>query len=152
MGDFLTSYRKTAISEGGYANDPKDHGGETWRGISRNNFPRWEGWVRIDSYKKLSGFPAMLKNDGDLELLVLKFYRKNFWNVIRGDEIKAQPICDQVYDMAVNAGNGTAIMLAQNDAFGLPTDADEKNKKIHALGIDYGTMDNKTLSKLNNAA
>ncbi|RYD50653.1 MAG: hypothetical protein EOP52_13405, partial [Sphingobacteriales bacterium] len=36
MADFLTAYKRTAVAEGGYANDPDDLGGETYKGIARN--------------------------------------------------------------------------------------------------------------------
>ena len=37
--------------EGGYVDDRDDRGGETYRGISRNNFPDWKGWKKIDGFK-----------------------------------------------------------------------------------------------------
>ena len=39
MGDFKTSLARTLRWEGGYSDDPVDRGGETYRGISRKNFP-----------------------------------------------------------------------------------------------------------------
>jgi lysozyme family protein len=139
MADFLKAHKKTAFNEGGYANDPKDRGGETWKGIARNFWPNWEGWAIVDSYKKKNGFPGNLKNAPGLEDMVLKFYRKNFWNPIRGDEIEKQDVADPIYDMAVNSGVPTAIRLAQDAAFG-------KNKS----GVTNGKMDEGTLNKLNN--
>ena len=35
-------------SEGGYANMEGDSGGETYKGISRKWFPKWEGLKIID--------------------------------------------------------------------------------------------------------
>jgi lysozyme family protein len=40
--------------------------------------------------------------------MVQEFYREQFWNKINGDEIPNQELADQVYDMAVNSGVGTA--------------------------------------------
>ena len=39
--------------EGGYANVSGDLGGETYRGISRKNFPSWNGWEIVDEKKPL---------------------------------------------------------------------------------------------------
>jgi lysozyme family protein len=35
----------TLRNEGYYVNDKDDSGGETYRGISRVNFPKWAGWA-----------------------------------------------------------------------------------------------------------
>ena len=35
MANFDIAYRRTSRFEGGYVNDPKDAGGETYNGISR---------------------------------------------------------------------------------------------------------------------
>lgn len=115
MAKFDPAFNATMGTEGGYANDPNDHGGETYAGISRNNFPNWEGWKIIDYLKILGKFPANIKANTTLPGMVKDFYRKNFWNVIRGDEIESQDIANQLFDMAVNAGNGAAIKLAEID-------------------------------------
>ncbi len=49
--DFQKALAHTLEFEGGYANDPADSGGETFRGISRRNWPQWEGWPLIDQAK-----------------------------------------------------------------------------------------------------
>lgn len=149
MANFLISYNKTNINEGGYANDPADHGGETWGGIARKFWPQWEGWPIIDSYKKLPGFPSQLSRDERLGQLKKDFYRSHFWNPLRGDEILVQQEADMMYDDAVNAGTQPAIKKAQNVLFALPEDQKERDKKIASIGIAYGKMDNKTLDKLN---
>ena len=51
MSDFNIAYAKTGHAEGGYANNPDDSGGETVQGISRNNFPKWRGWMIVDLEK-----------------------------------------------------------------------------------------------------
>ena len=40
---FDRAFVTTMQSEGGYVNNPKDPGGETYMGISRNNYPHWQG-------------------------------------------------------------------------------------------------------------
>lgn len=136
MAEFLISYRRTTKTEAGYANDPDDHGGETWRGISRNNFPHWKGWQIVDAHRNEISFPNVLGQLPELEQQVLDFYTLNFWNPMRGDEINSQPEADSIYDSAVNMGVKTSIKLAQR-----------------SLGIaESGVMDNITLNTLNNRA
>lgn len=102
MADFLHSYKLTADSEGGYSNDPKDAGGETYRGISRKDWPTWAGWPLLDKLKPLKH--GQVVNDADLESQVRIFYRQNFWGKIQGDLINSQKVADSIYDWYVNAG------------------------------------------------
>lgn len=151
MADFLIAHKKLSINEGGYANDPKDKGGETWKGIARNFHSDWEGWKIIDEYKRKQGFPGNLKKDKRLPDMELTFYKKRFWNVIRGDEISSQEIANMIYDDAVNTNCPPAIKKAQIVAFGLIGTNSEKKEAAKSLGIVYGRMDNKTLNKINNS-
>ena len=64
MADFKKALTETLRHEGGYVNDPKDPGGETYKGISRKNHPDWEGWNIIDEKKILSSFPINLDSAG----------------------------------------------------------------------------------------
>lgn len=41
MAEFNIAFQKTLTHEGGYVNDPEDSGGETYKGISRNNHKNW---------------------------------------------------------------------------------------------------------------
>jgi lysozyme family protein len=134
MADFLTAYKLTAINEGGYSNAKDDSGGETWEGISRNNFPTWIGWSVIDGCKRIVGFPENLKTSKNLEGAVQSFYRANFWQPMRGNEINDQQTANEIYDMEVNSGVTTGIKLAQQTA-GIP---------------QTGHMDDNTLNHLNN--
>jgi lysozyme family protein len=149
MADFKKAYDLTSVYEGGYANDRADRGGETWKGIARNMHPSWEGWSVIDELKKDSRFPAILRSNESLEAMVQAFYKKIFWDAIRGDEIIFQEIANTIYDDAVNTGIASAIKKAQNVVFGLVNDDKEKMYMIKNLGIQYGTMDSITLKKLN---
>ncbi len=136
MADFTKSFNRTAKNEGGYVNDPVDRGGETWKGIARKFWPNWDGWDIIDFHKKDPKFPSLLNAHEKLELSLRKFFKKEFWDVIRGDEILMQPMADSIYDSAVNMGTRTAIKLAQ------------RTKGIS----ETGRLDNYTLDRLNNKA
>lgn len=133
MADFITAYKKTSVFEGGYANDPADHGGETWKGISRKNFPHWEGWELIDAYKAKSNFPQSLKTNYLLETMVQVFYKANFWANMRGDAITNQEAANELYDSCVNNGSHTGIALAQ------------RALSMHETGV----VDSITLDKIN---
>lgn len=106
MATFQPALTKVLENEGGYVNNPNDRGGETYRGIARNFWPTWEGWEKVDEYKP---------NIPDKLLLpaVEKFYKLNFWDKIKGDEIKDQEIAESIFDFAVNAGIVTASKCAQ---------------------------------------
>ena len=43
MANFDEAFALTMKSEGGYANNPNDTGGETYKGVSRKNHPKWNG-------------------------------------------------------------------------------------------------------------
>lgn len=60
-------------------------------------------------------------------------FKKKYWDLIRGDEIRHQVKANVIYDEAVNAGKGTSIIEAQELA-GLP---------------QTGIMDDKTLKYIN---
>ncbi len=112
MADFQIAYNLTMNIEGGYANKPNDHGGETYAGISRVNFPLWTGWQIIDSLKG-AGFPANLKGNQPLSDKIRAFYKQEFWDVMRMDEISQQFIATEMFDMSVNCGVKTAVMFLQ---------------------------------------
>jgi lysozyme family protein len=115
MADFLTAYKRSSIYEGGYANDPADHGGETWKGVARKMHPAWSGWVIVDTYKSHSDFPRVLRSDQNLEWAVQKFYHDCFWLPMWGDRIMSQVIANDIYDDEVNTGQ-SGIKKAQRVA------------------------------------
>lgn len=116
MADFKVAYDKTAVNEGNYSNDPTDRGGETWRGIARKMHPKWKGWVIVDSFKKYSDFINRLKKSDELQVLVLDFYKEEFWDKVWGDRIINQDIANMIYDNCVNIGIPNAIRLAERVA------------------------------------
>jgi lysozyme family protein len=116
MADFNKYYPRLERNEGLFANLPNDSGGPTWKGIARNYYPTWSGWVIIDEVFNLPGFPidgkyedkcsfmnSHLKDNETLEEKVFKFYKTSQWDPIRCDEIKNQSIAEYIADWAVNA-------------------------------------------------
>lgn len=114
MASFEQAIGKTLLFEGGYSNRPNDSGGETYRGISRKNFPKWEGWTTIDAVKNGGGImlPLELRLDKDAALLasVITFYRQNFW---AEDAVTDQPTANKVFDLSVNVGKVHAFKITQ---------------------------------------
>lgn len=110
MADFKVAFAKTIRFEGGYVNHKADKGGETYKGIARNFWPKWKGWGIIDGSVKndkvLGSIPALQK-------LVEDFYKVNFWDAINGDLIADQRAADNIFDFAVNSGVKRAITYAQ---------------------------------------
>ena len=129
MADFLPAFERMIRNEGGFKlTDIKgDKGGQTYAGIARNRWPNWSGWLALD----LGEVPQTS--------LVRDFYRTNFWNKIRGDELTHQGIAESLFDFAVNAGDRTAIKLAQIVA-GVASDGvigPKTLEALNALDVDY---------------
>ena len=130
MADFKTALAPTLEREGGWVNVDGDSGEETYRGISKANFPTWMGWPLVAAAKPKTG---QIINSPVLESMVAEFYRHNFWLVIRGDEVINQEVASDLFDKAVNMGTHQAIVLSQR-----------------SLEIEEtGHMDDVTLAKLN---
>jgi lysozyme family protein len=108
MSEFKIAYQNTSKVEGGYANDKHDSGGETWKGISRNNEKNWNGWKIVDVYKKLPNFPDNLNNSAELQNEVMSVYKENYWDALNLDFISDQRMANELYDTGVNMGIGTA--------------------------------------------
>ena len=106
MAEFEPAFEKMIRNEGGYVDHTVagDRGGRTYAGITRNHHNDWDGWQYLD------------RGDTDnpaLTGLVRDFYRENYWNRVRGDDIEDQAIAESVFDFAVNAGVSTSSKLAQ---------------------------------------
>ena len=116
MTKFEIAFELTNKNEGGYANNHSDHGGETWCGISRNNWPNWEGWFIIDGIKKSNGvgmIDILGKQSTGLQSHVKSFYKKSFWDQNRLDRFQDQQIANTVYDFSVNSGTIKAAKILQ---------------------------------------
>lgn len=139
MANFIEAFQKTILAEGAYVNDPHDPGGETFKGISRKNWSKWDGWVTIDILKRQSGFPSTLERSADIRMQVGEFYLVNFWNKINGDEISNQEVAASIFDFAVNAGVITAISLAQMVVEAKPdgVSGPETMKKINSFNSEH---------------
>src|SRR6266567_115479 len=117
MADFIIAHQKTMGDEGGYANNPSDFGGETYKGISRKNWGAWSGWHAIDAYKQsVAAEPPYgtaaynlwvklmnraLAGNAVLQQSVLNFYQANFWLQYDLDQVNDQDVANWLYNHVV---------------------------------------------------
>jgi lysozyme family protein len=110
MADFNLANPHVIANEGGYVNDPSDSGGETYRGVSRNNYPNWQGWQIVDAAKPLKR--GQIINNDTLDTLVNDFYKVEFWDSMKGDAIKDQSFASYFYDFYITS-RGNAVKRLQ---------------------------------------
>ena len=111
--DFLTALTETLSTEGWWSNNPRDPGGETWRGVARNRHPTWPGWAVVDARRGEPDFPQCLRGDERLRGLVESFYRAEFWELLGLDQLDDQRIAAKLFDMAVNMSPARAVRCLQ---------------------------------------
>jgi len=107
--NFDAAFAQIIKSEGGYVNDPHDHGGETNLGVTKK---AWSEYL---------GRPIA---DGEMRALtvdtVKPFYKKLYWDKVHGDDLPGG-LDYAVFDFAVNAGPGRAAKFLQQ-AVGVTAD------------------------------
>lgn len=146
MADFDESLEIILEHEGGYANDHRDSGGETYRGISRKWHPDCPIWGIIDQTAaslNLSSPPfkydikrmdSLLGPNKPLEDMVHYFYRKEFWDRIHGDDISSQAVADNLFDAAVLMNCDKAAIILQRSLNALNrTERDYPNLKVDGM-------------------
>ncbi len=110
-------FHLTMHHEGGYSNNPDDLGGETYKGISRVYHPTWIGWAIVEAWTK-----AMPQRDEDwlqtnerLQQYVVEFYKAQFWDTWRGDDVLAidAAVAAELFDTGVNMGTHKAVYYLQ---------------------------------------
>lgn len=143
---FIDAFAFVHDNEGGYVNHPDDKGGETYEGISRKFNPSWDGWVIIDSIKKLfeptdSRFDKALITAG-IKVKVMDFFKKNYWNILHCADIENKEISFKLFDMAVNLGIPRSVNILQI-ALNSMSSHDE-----HDIAID-GVIGSATLKLIN---
>lgn len=143
MANFIEAYNLTLGHEGGYANDPDDVGGETYKGIARNYHPSWSGWRVIDTLKTKPGFPHTAYNDVTLDKAVKEFYKAYYWDVNLLDRVTDQKVANEMFDTGVNMGVSRAASFLQK-ALNLLN----KNGSIYDDIVEDGIMGPNTLRAL----
>jgi len=108
-----TIIERTLNLEGGYVNDVDDPGGETKFGISRRSYPH----VDIKNLTKEDA-AAILQRD--------------FYDLLRLDEVANETIRWKIFDMAVNMGRIRATMYVQA-AVGVRVDGIMGQETLYAI-------------------
>ena len=111
--NFAEAREITNKNEGGYANTTGDRGGETYRGISRAYWPNWEGWPIIDNIKASGRLPNASEGE-PLDTMVMNFYKNNFWDKLRGNDINSQTVANFLYDWYVTSQSAAISLLRQS--------------------------------------
>lgn len=100
-GNFDLAFRELLVHEGGFVDHPKDPGGMTNLGVTRDTYEAWVGYpVSERIMRELT--PGKVR----------ALYKARYWDVVRGDELPAGlDLC--VFDFAVNAGPARAVRYLQ---------------------------------------
>lgn len=96
----------------------KGESGHTFMGIYEVAHPSWSGWDKVKAYLKQCNNnikSASLKcySDKELKEQVQKFYKKEFWNKMRLDEVIPYRTADLIFKFGVNVGIKRAVKYAQ---------------------------------------
>ncbi len=114
MANFEIADKLTRKSEGGYSGHREDNGNWTGGKIGLGILIGTKYGISAPVLMAYLGRVPTVEEMKNLSLeTVRKIYDKNYWKVIRGDEIANQDIANQIYDMAVTSGPGTAIKMAK---------------------------------------
>ena len=124
MADFAPAFELMIRHEGGFKlhTVAGDRGGKTYAGIAFNYHPEWAGWKLLESDPE----------NPELTRMVRDFYKANYWDKVKGDQISDQKIAESLFDFAVNAGVRTAAVLAQLVA-GVTPDGIIGNQSVAAI-------------------
>ena len=96
-------------NEGGFVDDPEDHGGRTNHGITQDT---------LNAYCLEANIQSMDVKDLDW-LRAFLCYEMFFWNRYRANLIENQTLAENYFDCLINSGPHTAGILLQQAA-GMP--------------------------------
>lgn len=134
MADFKQAIGHVLQWEGGYVNDPDDAGGETYAGITRKNWPHWEGWKHIDAAKPLKRGQFVQP----AEPFVKVFYEQHYWKPLRADQITDQRVAGFLLDFYVHSGYHA--VRAIQDVTGATVDGLMGPKTLTAINTSIGVF------------
>lgn len=106
--NFDKSFKLILKHEGGWANNPKDPGGPTMKGVTLATFRRL---VKANATKE------ELRNITDAQLATI--YRRSFWDPI-GGALLPSGVDHAVFDFAINSGPGRAAEYLQRVVGAVP--------------------------------
>lgn len=129
MANYLSAIKKTLQWEGGWFSE--EH---TYRGIMREYHPNWPGWKVVDKKQPLK-HNAIIP---ELEQDVILFYKANYWDKIRLDEVCNDGVAGFMFDFFVNSGR-SGIKVIQRE-IGVDDDGIVGPKTIHAINNYKGDL------------
>lgn len=114
MADFQQALDHLLDLEGypGYVDDPHDHGGETFAGISRRYWPNWPGWTLVGTLKESAEAKRRMTENRQLRQMVSVFYRQHFWTRYL-ERMAHQDLAEWVFQMGVNCGLKQPVKFLQ---------------------------------------
>lgn len=116
---FDTAFAEVIGLEGGYVNHPADRGGPTKYGICQRDHPLLDiPSLTLDAAKAI--------------------YKRDYWDVLRLDEVFDGELCFEMFECGVNQGVAWAAIHAQ--------------EALNFLGVDVdvdGSVGRKTIAALN---
>ena len=114
--NFAAALSAVLLHEGGWANNPKDPGGATMKGVTLATYRRYRPGATKEQ----------LRNISDEELRTI--YRDGYWDEVRGDDLPSG-IDFATFDFAVNSGPSRAAKFLQrvlHPLFSLSTRPDRR--------------------------
>lgn len=114
----------------------------TFYGIYKYAHPSWIGWDKVSKAIEATGnlerASVVLSKDEELKAQVYKFYKAQFWDVMKLDYIKDDVKANEMFIFGVNAGQANAIKAAQK-LVGVSIDGIIGEKTIKAINA-YDTL------------
>ena len=111
-------YRLEFSNEDNVLEQNATENGWTFMGVYQGAFPNLDLWKTVrqkvqqaNGDMKLAG--SMLYNSVAVRELVDDFYKKEFWDKARLDEVVSQQVANEIFVAGVNMGMKKAVMLAQ---------------------------------------
>ena len=118
MADFEKAFRITILgNEGGY--NPGIGEEETYIGVDRGANPHWIGWRIIDNIKaaqpgiSTAKMNVTLATNNQLQAEIRTFYKANYWDTVKLDNVIDQQLANNLFDCSVNQGDGIARKFMQ---------------------------------------
>lgn len=155
MAEHKVAEDKTLKWEGGYCNVVGDAGGETIFGIARNINPHLKLWKIMDSYKKsytnfcranYKELESLCLGNGEFKKEMESFYKKEYWDKIKGDRIECQHLANALYDFAVNSGVNRAVKSLQ-EILKVKVDGNLGEKTLEAINKSDKNLCNELCDK-----
>lgn len=159
MARSISAITKTFIKEGKLSYNSKDTGGLTYLGMAYKKWPNAKVWPQIfktiqsvrpdlsDQILKSVGMGGPVisftqtEEDKINKLLeplrkdIIAFYKKEFWDVIGGDDILSQTFAESFFDFSVNVGSKTGAILLQ-EYLNVTPDGDIGPKSLSKLNSE----------------